>query len=49
MNTKLLKSFSPLTLSVRWKSYKHPGGIKYPGGITYYPRLFMKILTKYKY
>ncbi|CAF4782897.1 39S ribosomal protein L30, mitochondrial [Pieris napi] len=38
MNKTMLKVFSPLTLFSRAKGYKHPGGIRCPGGILYYPR-----------
>ncbi|XP_072935157.1 large ribosomal subunit protein uL30m [Epargyreus clarus] len=41
MQKQLLNVFNPLYSSVRTriaKHYKHPGGIRYPGGITYYPR-----------
>ncbi|CAH0722315.1 unnamed protein product, partial [Brenthis ino] len=38
MNNQLLKTYNPLILASRWRGYKHPGGIRYPGGIIYYPR-----------
>ncbi|VVD02567.1 39S ribosomal protein L30, mitochondrial [Leptidea sinapis] len=38
MNHKLLKVLSPLTTLTRSKGFLHPGGIRYPGGILYYPR-----------
>lgn len=30
------KVYTPMLC--RAKGYKHPGGIRYPGGIVYYPR-----------
>ncbi|CAG9575573.1 unnamed protein product [Danaus chrysippus] len=38
MNKQLLKPITPLISLTRSRGYKHPGGIRYPGGITFYPR-----------
>lgn len=38
MNRHLLKVFTPLTTISRSKGFKHPGGVRYPGGIVFYPR-----------
>ncbi|XP_041973920.1 39S ribosomal protein L30, mitochondrial [Aricia agestis] len=38
MNKELLKTFKTLSISCRFKGYRHPGAVIYPGGIKYYPR-----------